>query len=346
MMANHYLNLFTKHLHKSLHATLAAGSLLLALPAMATDIGALRQQGNILFGSLPATMPGAEQDTPAQIALGKKLYFETALSVNGTQSCNSCHRVDDERAGVDNEPTSPGAKGQRGDRNSPTSWNAGFHVAQFWDGRAATLEEQAKGPILNPVEMAMPTEAEAVARLQEAGYASEFKTAFPNATDPLSYDTMARAIAAFERTLITRDRFDLFLNGDDRALTEAELKGMQAFVNTGCIACHSGATLGGKMYQKMGLVNPYPNTRDEGRKAVTGNPADQFVFKVPALRDISRTAPYFHDGSVATLEQAVIDMAWYQLGRKLNAEEATSIATFLRALEHQPASTTTATTHW
>ena len=304
----------------------------LAISSVASADAALRAQAQAFFKPLPAKMPGSENDTPARIALGEKLYFETALSTNGKQSCNSCHQVDG--AGVDNDPTSLGALGERGGRNSPTSFNAGFHIAQFWDGRAADLKAQAKGPILNPVEMAMPDEATAEKRLRKAGYEKAFAKAFPNAEPALTYDNMAEAIAAFERTLITRDRFDDFLKGDDNALTAAEKHGLQTFISTGCIACHSGATLGGNMYQKMGTVNAYANTRDIGRQEVTGKASDRFVFKVPALRDISRTAPYFHDGAAKTLDEAVKQMAWLQLGRSLSDADTASIVTFLNALEN------------
>ena len=308
----------------------AAGS---ATTALAD--AALRAQASTFFKPLPATMPGAENDSPALISLGEKLYFETALSINGEQSCNSCHQINNQGAGVDNNPTSPGAlKGRFGDRNSPTVLNAGFHLAQFWDGRAADLKEQAKGPILNPVEMAVPDEATAVKRLRDAGYESAFSETFPGQKNALNYDNVAAAIAAFERTLITRDRFDEFLKGDDSALTGPEKQGLKTFISTGCIACHSGALLGGSMYQKMGSVHPYANSEDKGREAVTGNASDRYVFKVPSLRDISRTAPYFHDGAVATLDEAVKQMAWLQLGRELSDADTASIVAFLKALEN------------
>lgn len=306
-----------------------------AVSAAALDPNAMRAQANNFFKPLPATMPGSEKDTPAKIALGEKLYFETALSVNGTQSCNTCHRLDGKLGGDDGNRVSPGAiEGKFGGRNSPTSWNAGFHLAQFWDGRAADLKEQAKGPILNPVEMAIPDEATAVSNLKKAGYDAEFKAVFGSA-DALTYDNVAEAIAAFERTLITKDRFDDFLKGDNKALTQAELQGMQDFISTGCIACHTGPLLGGHMYQKMGLVKPYPNTEDKGRFDVTNNPSDMYVFKVPSLRDIGSTAPYFHDGKAATLDVAVKEMAMYQLGRDLDEKTTQSIVTFLRAMDNQ-----------
>lgn len=307
---------------------------ILAATSAAADAG-LRAQAQTFFKPLPESMPGAENDSPALISLGEKLYFETALSINGEQSCNSCHQINNQGAGVDNNPTSPGAlEGRFGNRNSPSVFNAGFHVAQFWDGRAADLKEQAKGPILNPVEMAVPDEATAVKRLRKAGYEDAFAKAFPGEDSALNYDNVAAAIAAFERTLITRDRFDEFLKGNDTALNAQEKQGLKTFISTGCIACHSGALLGGSMYQKMGSVHPYANTEDKGREELTGKASDRYVFKVPSLRDISRTAPYFHDGAVATLDEAVKQMAWLQLGRELSDADTASIVAFLNALEN------------
>src|SRR5690606_31754652 len=195
------------------------------------------------------------------------------------------------------------------------------------------LAEQAKGPILNPVEMAIPDEATAVNNLKKAGYEAEFDKVF-GAKNSLTYDNTAEAIAAFERTLITKDRFDDYLNGDKNALTQEEQAGLEAFMATGCTACHSGPLLGGQMYQKMGVVHPYPNTEDKGRFDATGKDFDKYQFKVPSLRNISKTAPYFHDGAAATLEDAVKEMAWYQLGQKLDDKTTASIVAFLNSLEN------------
>ena len=293
----------------------------------------VREKAKAFFQPVPDKMPGAEKDTAPLVSLGRKLYFEKGLSANNSQSCNSCHAVDKNRGGVDNEPTSPGAFGKRGGRNSPTVLNAGFHLAQFWDGRAADLAAQAKGPILNPGEMAMPSEAEVVKKISGmAEYPKAFAAAFPGEKEAVSYENIARAIAAFERTLVTHDRFDDFLKGDDKALTGPELKGLETFVSTGCIACHNGPLMGGNSYQKMGVVNAYANTEDLGRQAVTKSEEDKLKFKVPSLRNIGLTAPYFHDGKAATLDEAVRQMAWLQLGRKLEDTEVQSIVTFLNAL--------------
>jgi cytochrome c peroxidase len=299
----------------------------------------IRALASSLIKPLPEKMPGAEKDSEALIELGKTLFFEKQLSANNSQSCNSCHSVDKQRGGVDNEPTSPGAFGKRGGRNSPTVLNAGFHLAQFWDGRAPSLEAQAKGPILNPIEMAIPNEAEAVRKIKALRpYQRAFAKAFPDQKDPITYDNIANAIAAFERTLVTHDRFDEFLKGNDTALSTGELQGLQTFVSTGCVSCHNGPLLGANSYQKMGAVNPYANTEDLGREAVTKSADDHFKFKVPSLRNIALTAPYFHDGKAATLDDAVRQMAWLQLGRKLEDAQVKSIVTFLQALTDKPRS--------
>ena len=283
------------------------------------------------FAPLPQQADSAENPiTPQKIALGKRLYLDPQLSKDGTVSCNSCHNL--KTFGVDNEPTSPGHKGQRGGRNSPSSFNAALHATQFWDGRAATVEKQALGPILNPIEMAMPSEAAVIERLKkDKSYPTEFSAAFPGEKDPVTYANVGNAIGAFERTLITPSRFDEFLKGKDDALTPAEKKGAQLFVQTGCTACHLGATLGGMMFQKLGLVKPYP-TKDLGRFEVTKNETDKMVFKVPSLRNGAKTGPYFHDGSVKTLNEAVSIMAEYQLGKKLTPEQVGEIVTFLNSL--------------
>ena len=285
-----------------------------------------------MFARLPEKMPGSESDTPGKIELGKKLYFETAISINKKQSCNSCHRVDENRGGVDNLPTSPGAEGKLGGRNSPTTLNAGLHIAQFWDGRAADLAAQAMGPVLNPIEMGMPDEDLVLERLKEAGYEPMFKKVFPKDQAPVTYANYAEAVAAFERTLITRDRFDDFLGGGLGALTAAEKRGLKTFMEVGCADCHSGALLGAAGYEKMGEANEYANKEDLGRYEVTKKEEDKFFFKVPSLRNIAITGPYFHDGKAATLADAVKQMAWLQKGEELNDQQLESIVAFLGSL--------------
>jgi cytochrome c peroxidase len=296
-------------------------------------VAKIRTDAQAVLAVLPDRMPGAEKDTPQRVELGRKLYFEKKLSMNESQSCNTCHDIEGGKAGVDNEPTSAGAFGKRGDRNSPTVLNAGFHIAQFWDGRAQDLKEQAKGPVLNPVEMAMPDEVEVIKRLTaDAAYPKLFAAAFPESRPAITYDNVAEAIAAFERTLKTEDRLDDFLRGDDGALNGEELQGLALFLETGCTVCHYGPTLGGLVYHKAGLIKPYENTEDLGRYTVTQDEDDKFKFKVPSLRNVALTGPYFHDGRIQTLDLAVVKMADMQLGRQLTAEETALLRAFLHAL--------------
>lgn len=290
----------------------------------------IQSKAALAIGALNADMPGTENDTPEMVELGKKLYFEKKLSVNDTISCNSCHMIDNKKGGVDNLATSPGAHGKTGDRNSPTVLNAGYHIAQFWDGRAATLTDQAKGPILNPIEMAMPSEDEVIKKLKGLPeYEEMFKKAFPK--DGMTYQNLGEAIAAFERTLKTDDRFNDFVGGKETALSSEEIQGLELFIDTGCVQCHTGPTIGGTMYRKIGAVKPRV-TKDLGRYNVTKNPEDKNVFKVPSLRNIALTAPYFHDGSVKTLPEAVKTMAEIQLGKDLSDKEVHLIVKFLGSL--------------
>jgi cytochrome c peroxidase len=295
------------------------------------DVAALRQRAKAIFGVLPKEATSEDNPvTDEKVALGRMLFYENRISKSQEISCNSCHLLDN--FGVDGEPTSQGHKGQRGERNSPSVYNAALHIAQFWDGRAADVEEQAKGPILNPVEMAMPASTDVLGVIRSIpGYAPLFAKAFPGEKDPISYDNVGRAIGAFERRLMTPGRFDAFLQGDDGALTDEERKGLSTFMDTGCITCHTGSTVGGQMYQKLGLVKPY-ETEDLGRFKVTGQETDRYVFKVPSLRNVARTGPYFHDGSIKTLDQAIRLMAEHQLGKTLDDARVASIRTFLESL--------------
>jgi cytochrome c peroxidase len=292
----------------------------------AVDKKALQAQAKAIFPHLQAHS-GKQTDL---IKLGKRLFMDTNLSANNAISCNSCHDL--KKFGVDGKKTSPGHMGQLGGRNSPTVYNAFFHVSQFWDGRAKDVEEQALGPILNPVEMAMPNEAAVIEKLKKIKtYVADFGKSFPGEKDPLNYKNLGKAIGAFERTLATPARFDKFLQGDLKALTEAEAKGLQTFMNKGCTACHAGQGLGGHMYQKIGLVKAYATT-DLGRFVITKNESEKYYFKVPSLRNIAKTAPYFHDGSVATLEEAVTLMGRHQLGVELSKVEVAEITSFLNSL--------------
>jgi len=299
--------------------------------APAVDRALLRTQANAIFGTLPENAATDERPmTPERVALGRALYYDTRLSKNHDIACNSCHQLD--HFGVDGEPTSPGHRGQRGDRNSPTTLNAALHIAQFWDGRAADVEEQAKGPVLNPVEMGMPSEDYVLTVLRSIpGYVEMFAAAFPEDDQPITYDNFGLAVGAFERGLITPGPLDRFMAGEDAALSDAEIGGLQLFIGRGCVTCHNGSTIGGTMYRKLGLVRPYP-VEDIGREKVTGRPEDRHVFKVPSLRNVAKTGPWFHDGSITTLDEAVRIMSLHQLGIELTPEERASIIAFLGAL--------------
>lgn len=289
----------------------------------------------IMFKPLPTKMPGGEGDTPATVQLGRELFFEKDLSLNRSQSCNSCHRLDNKYPGGDMGSFSEGAAGGLGERNSPTVLNAGFQSVQFWDGRAADLVQQATMPMLNPIEMGMTGEGLVVERLKgSAKYRAAFKAAFPNETDPVTFKNTAIAIAAFERTLVARSRFDRYLEGDMTALTKAELKGLTRFLDTGCSECHNGHPVGGLIMRRAGYFHPYINQSDTGRYKVTGDESDMYVFKVPMLRNVTLTPPYFHDGGLATLSDAVHDMAWMQLDTQLSKDEIEEIVTFLHSLEN------------
>jgi len=274
--------------------------------------------------------------TKEKVLLGQTLYFDKRLSKDETVSCNSCHNL--ETFGVDNKETSDGVGGQKGDRNSPTVLNAAFHFTQFWDGRAKDVEEQAGGPILNPIEMAMPDQEAVIKRLQAIqGYREMFAAAFPGEEQPVNYVNLQKAIGAFERKLITPSRFDEFLMGYQDVLTDQEKKGLQTFMDVGCTACHSGTVLGGSMYQKFGLAGNYwdfTNSEkvDNGRFLVTKNEADKMLFKVPSLRNIEKTHPFFHDGSVDNLPDAVRIIAKLQLSKDLTDQEVSEIVTFLKTL--------------
>lgn len=290
-----------------------------------------------IFKALPEVAENPENPiTDAKVALGKELFYDTKLSMTGNNSCNSCHNL--ATYGVDNLPLSVGDNGGFGVRNSPTVYNAALHKMQFWDGRAKDVEEQAGGPILNPVEMAMPAEGEVVKRLSaEASYVELFKAAFPDDKSPVSYLNMQKAIGAFERTLMTPSPFDYLLNGNTLAFTAQEQAGLKDFMEVGCTTCHTGVSLGGDMFQKFGLNVDYrtltkSKVNDEGRKEVTKAEADKDMFKVCGLRNVAKTAPYFHDGSVADLSEAVRIMAKAELNKDLTEVQVSNIVAFLNTL--------------
>ena len=290
-----------------------------------------------LFSVLPKTASNPENEsTSEKIALGKKLYFDNRLSKDNTQSCNTCHNL--ETYGVDNKPFSEGNDGGLGGRNSPTTLNSALHVSQFWDGREPNVEAQAGGPILNPVEMAMHSEKEVMKKLIDLEeYKVLFKSAFPDSKELFTYDNLKNAIGVFERELLTPSKFDDYLAGNLTALTVEEKEGLNTFIGIGCTACHSGALLGGTMYQKFGAFGDYweltkSKKVDNGIFDLTQKEADKYVFKVPSLRNIEKTYPYFHDGSVSDLGESVKIMAKLQLNKELSDKEITSIVTFLNTL--------------
>ena len=267
----------------------------------------------------------------AKVDLGRALFNETLLSDGHDVSCNSCHALNG--YGADGRPVSLGHDGRAGTRNSPTVYNAAGHVAQFWDGRAADVEEQAKGPILNPIEMGMPDSSAVLAHLRVSRmYVAMFRAAFPRERQPISYDNVGRAIGAFERGLVTPSPWDRFLEGDSTALTPDERRGLRTFLDAGCQSCHAGRYVGGDRYMKAGVVNAWFTRSDSGRLGVTLNPNDLLVFKVPSLRNVAKTGPYFHDGSVATLAEAVRLMGHHQLGKELSVSDVQSIVTWLESL--------------
>lgn len=286
----------------------------------------------VQFAMLPDSIGALDNPiTQAKVDLGRMLFYETRLSRDHDLSCNSCHDL--ATYGVDHAAVSTGAQGQHGKRNAPTVYNAAGHFAQFWDGRARSVEEQAKGPILNPVEMAMPSDRALLTELAAIpAYRDAFRRAFPGEANPVTYDNVGRAIGAFERQLVTPSRWDAFLRGDQGALTPPEKEGFNQFVEAGCVSCHNGAYLGGQTYQKAGLVAPWPDRSDPGRADVTHQAADSMLFKVPSLRNIAMTGPYFHNGSTASLGEAVRMMGHYQLGRDLTEAQIASIVTYLHAL--------------
>ena len=306
---------------------------------------AMLERSRPLFGALPAVAESPDNPiTDEKVALGRMLYFDKRLSKNHDLSCNTCHDL--ASFGVDPRqendallPTSKGHRDQLGERNSPTVYNAAFHIAQFWDGRAQDVEEQAKGPILNPVEMAMPDEATVEKVLASIpGYVEAFSAAFPDEPNPVTYDNMAKAIGAFERKLVTPAPFDRFMQGDTTALDEKQLYGLQLFIDSACVTCHTGPSLGGNAFQKLGNVKPWPTkVADLGRFVVTQAEADKYSFKVPGLRNVAKTGPYLHDGSVATLDEMVRLMVAHQTPRgELQPNEVEAIVAFLDSLTGEP----------
>jgi len=291
-----------------------------------------------------APEPADNPTTVAKVELGKMLYFDPRFSSTGSVSCFSCHNVME--GGDDHMPTSIGVHGQKGGRNAPTVWNAAFHSAQFWDGRAATLEDQAKGPPVNPIEMGMTNLDAVILRIADIpGYRAYFRSAF-GAGDVITMDNAARAIAAYERTLITPDSaYDRYVEGDETALTAQQVRGMEAFAAAGCTSCHSGPVFDGPelpigtgflmkfpVYADSPYVAKYDLAADGGRFSVTGQESDRGLWRVQTLRNLEFTAPYMHNGSVKTLPEAVRVMASTQLGKTLDDAQVQDITVFLGSL--------------
>lgn len=321
--------------------------------AEAIDDAALMEEARALFEPIPHRVPKVRDNavTKEKIDLGRMLFFDPRLSASHLLSCNTCHNL--AMGGDDNLETSIGHGWQAGPRNAPTVYNAVFNIAQFWDGRAADLKEQAKGPIQAGVEMNNQP-AMVVATLSSMpAYVDHFTRAFPNEADPVTFDNVARAIEAFEATLITpASPFDQYLEGNVNALTEQEKRGLQTFINTGCVACHAGVNIGGQGYHPFGVMEK-PGAdilppEDKGRFAITETATDEYVFRSPTLRNVALTEPYFHAGSVWDLKQAVAVMGVAQLGEELNEQQVDDIVAFLHTLTgeipdvvvpHLPAST-------
>lgn len=288
-------------------------------------------------------IPADNPQTEAKVELGKTLFFDPRISSTGTVSCNSCHNVME--GGDDSRPNSFGVHGQQGGRGAPTVWNAAFISTQFWDGRAASLEDQAVGPVGNPIEMGMPSVDKALDRIRDIPeYQAMFKAAFKDGA--INADNFAKAVAAYERTLITPDSaYDRYVKGNKKALSEAQVRGMQTFADLGCTSCHAGPNFSGPdMEPGTGFFMKFPTfpgsqydkqynlVEDTGRHTVTGKEEDKHMWRVPTLRNIALTAPYFHNGAVKTLDEAVRVMAKTQLGKDLEKDQVADIVAFLESL--------------
>lgn len=300
----------------------------------ATTEAELRKKAETFFGSV-TNLP-REEITAEKIDLGKRLFFDTRLSMDGTISCNSCHSLTN--YGVDNLPLSPGDTKEVGNRNSPTVFYSSLHSMQFWDGRAGDVEEQAGGPILNPVEHNIPSEEFLEERLRGIEmYQEMFKEVYPDSVQPITFASITDAIGAFERQLNPKSRYDEWVDGDDTAMTTDEKLGLKAFIDNACITCHTGPAFGGIMLQKFGIHGNYwehtmSEVIDQGLYDLNNDEAYKYVFKTPGLRNIEMTHPYFHDGSVDSLEEAIRIMGELQIGKTISDEDVKSIETFLKAL--------------
>ncbi len=313
---------------------IAAGMLAIGLAGVAWAGDDLMKQAQENFRPIPFSIPEIEGNpiTTEKIELGKMLYFEPRLSKSGLVSCNFCHNIG--MGGDDFQETATGHGWQKGPRNSPTVLNAVYNMAQFWDGRAKDLKEQAKGPVQASVEMNNTPEGAIKTLKSMPEYIEMFRKAFPDDKDPVTFDNMAAAIEAFEATLTTPDsRFDQYLRGEESALNKEEKKGLALYMEKGCVECHGGLNMGGEGYFTFGVVEKVSDDilgGDKGRAKVTAVIEDEYVFKAPSLRNIELTPPYFHSGKVWSLEEAVRLMSSVQLGTELNDKEVSLITTFLK----------------
>lgn len=298
------------------------------------DKGKLDPSMLAVFQALPAKNDTTNPATPEKTELGKMLFFDARLSKNQDLSCNSCHALDNvsgvaHGAGADGKKISEGHKKQ-GTRNAPTVINASMQFKQFWDGRAKDVEEAATMSLTDPTQMAMDEKSVLAVLSSMPEYDTAFKKAFP---DGITFANVGKALGAFTRTLLYPSKWDKYLAGDKTALGEDEVKGVKTFLDTGCQTCHQGADVGGTMFQKLGLVKPWPDQKDLGAFAVSKQETDKMMFKVPNLRDVTKTGPYLHDGSVDKLDKVIKDMGDYQLGKQLTDEQVTSITAFLKTLD-------------
>jgi cytochrome c peroxidase len=297
----------------------------------------LLKQAKSIFGPLPQVMTSEKNPiTPEKVKLGKILFYETRISVDGTVSCARCHPIS--LYAADGLKKSIGNNCKLNPRNAPTVLNAAGQISAHWIGNRTDVEDQAKQAVIGPPSFGMPSYEAVENKLREMkGYMGLFKKAFPGGANPITVGNFAKAVGAFERTLVTPSPFDAFVKGDQTSLTALQKRGLKAFIETGCMTCHSSLYFGGQMYQKFGVFEPYwkytkSEPIDEGRYVVTKNEADKYVFKVPILRNVAKTAPYFHDGSVDKLENAVWIMGKIQLGKDLEKTQIDQIVTFLKSL--------------
>jgi cytochrome c peroxidase len=297
----------------------------------------LIKKANQIFGLLPQTMPTEQNPiTPAKVKLGKVLFYELRISIDGTVSCAKCHPIS--LYAADGLRKARGNNCKENPRNAPTIFNSAAQISEHWIGNRTSVEDQAKQSVTGPPAFGMPS-YESVEKILKGmkGYVTMFQEAFPGQKDPVTIDNFAQAIGAFERTLVTPAPFDDFMKGDAGAITEQQKRGLKTFLDTGCMTCHASPYVGGQMYQKFGVLEPYVKYTksekiDEGRFAVTKNEADKFLFKVPVLRNVAMTPPYFHDGSVDELDQAIWIMAKIQLGKDLSKQQREDVAAFLASL--------------